>query len=260
MIHQFLGPSFCLFTPFFETKCLLFHTPFETKILPFHTPFKTKFFSFTPPKKMYMVRTKTVPPNTNKKNNAFLSLTCRLRRRKKSFFLELGKGNTCYKLGIFFCPSDLASDKESCPNFSFRKCVFLLLFKVIFLQMSTSTKKLLLFLTSSSALWYFFGSDSFPDVESGKKKDLLWFRDSFFLVGNSRCARRRRLNLSFFLCPAGSHSQPCRQKNRFLFLFYFCVYSIAPCMGNGCAFYCPAKRRLHLSKKGGDGPVSHARM
>ncbi len=180
---------------------------------------------------------------------------------KKVFFWSWGRGTPATNWGIFFAQATSLPTRKLLKLF-FRKCVFLLLFKVIFLQMSTSTKKLLLFLTSSSALWHFFGSDGSPDVESGKKKDLLWFRDSFFLGGKSRCARRRRLNLSFFV-PRRVPFTTRQKKCRFLFLFYFCVYScFASCLGNGCAFYCSRKKEAASLWKGGggNGPVSHARM
>ena len=72
----------------FLTKLLPIHTPFETKLLPFHTPFETKFLPFHTPKNCTW-ETEKWSPQQQQQQHTFLSLICRLRRRKKNFLLYL---------------------------------------------------------------------------------------------------------------------------------------------------------------------------
>ncbi len=64
--------SFCLLTPL--AQVLPFHTPSEKKVLPFHTPKNSTWET---------AKSAPTTTNNNNKNNTFLSLICRLRRRKK---------------------------------------------------------------------------------------------------------------------------------------------------------------------------------
>ncbi len=58
--------KFCLFTPILRLSFCLFTCLFETK-----------FFLFTPPNNLYMVKSKTVTPNSNQKSN---QACCRSRK------------------------------------------------------------------------------------------------------------------------------------------------------------------------------------
>ncbi len=81
--HPFLDKVFCLVTPLFrQSLCLV--TPLFRQSFCLVTPLFTQSFCLVTPQKTVHGRLKNGPhPNNNKKkkNNAFLSLICRLRRR-----------------------------------------------------------------------------------------------------------------------------------------------------------------------------------